>query len=85
MRTYEIEDMALRAIERVEKEQPQEDDRVELKAQWPEDSAYCKTSGKRGLHVYVPFGARYSHDQAKHFAELIAVHSDLRAVPCMDL
>jgi bifunctional non-homologous end joining protein LigD len=33
---------------------------------------YCKTSGKRGLHVYVPFGARHSHDQAKHFAELIA-------------
>jgi bifunctional non-homologous end joining protein LigD len=41
--------------------------------------AYCKTSGKRGLHVYVPFGARYSHDQAKHFAELIArvVHTEL--------
>jgi bifunctional non-homologous end joining protein LigD len=34
--------------------------------------SFCKTSGKRGLHVYVPFGARYSHDQAKHFAELIA-------------
>jgi bifunctional non-homologous end joining protein LigD len=33
---------------------------------------YCKTSGKRGLHVYIPFGARYSHDQAKQFAELIA-------------
>jgi bifunctional non-homologous end joining protein LigD len=32
----------------------------------------CKTSGKRGLHVYVPLGAQYSHDQAKHFAELIA-------------
>ncbi len=34
--------------------------------------ALCKTSGKRGLHVYVPFGARYSHDQAKQLAELIA-------------
>jgi bifunctional non-homologous end joining protein LigD len=34
--------------------------------------SFCKTSGKRGLHVYVPFGARYSHDQAKSFAELIA-------------
>jgi bifunctional non-homologous end joining protein LigD len=32
----------------------------------------CKTSGKRGLHIYVPTGARYSHDQAKLFAELIA-------------
>jgi bifunctional non-homologous end joining protein LigD len=35
----------------------------------------------RGLHVYVPFGARYSHDQAKHFAELVAhiVHAKLPA------
>jgi bifunctional non-homologous end joining protein LigD len=34
--------------------------------------SFCKTSGKRGLHVYVPFGARYHHEQAKQFAELIA-------------
>src|SRR5262249_39054887 len=33
--------------------------------------ARCKTSGKRGLHIYIPFGARHGHDQAKHFAELI--------------
>src|SRR5262249_11482874 len=32
----------------------------------------CKTSGKRGLHIYVPFEAGYSHDHAKYFAELIA-------------
>jgi bifunctional non-homologous end joining protein LigD len=32
----------------------------------------CKTSGKRGLHVYVPLGARYDYDQARQFAELIA-------------
>jgi bifunctional non-homologous end joining protein LigD len=32
----------------------------------------CKTSGKRGLHVCIPFGAAYSHEQAKHFSELIA-------------
>lgn len=40
---------------------------------------YCKTSGKRGLHLYIPFGARYSHDQAKDFALLIArlVHAQL--------
>jgi bifunctional non-homologous end joining protein LigD len=31
----------------------------------------CKTSGKRGLHVVVPFGARYDHDQARQFAELV--------------
>jgi bifunctional non-homologous end joining protein LigD len=35
-------------------------------------ACYCKTSGKRGLHVYVPFGARYGHEQAKQFAYLIA-------------
>jgi bifunctional non-homologous end joining protein LigD len=34
--------------------------------------ALCKTSGKRGLHVVVPLGARYSYEQAKYFAELIA-------------
>src|SRR5262249_32781606 len=34
--------------------------------------SFCKTSGKRGLHIYVPFGAQDSHDHAKYFAELIA-------------
>jgi bifunctional non-homologous end joining protein LigD len=33
---------------------------------------HCKTSGKRGLHVYVPLGARYDYDQAKQFAEIVA-------------
>jgi bifunctional non-homologous end joining protein LigD len=33
---------------------------------------FCKTSGKRGLHVAVPLGARYGFDQAKGFAELVA-------------
>jgi len=34
--------------------------------------SYCKTSGKRGLHVHVPLGARYSYDHARQFAEIIA-------------
>jgi bifunctional non-homologous end joining protein LigD len=40
---------------------------------------YCKTSGKRGLHIYVPFGARYSYEQGSKFAELIVqlVHTRL--------
>jgi bifunctional non-homologous end joining protein LigD len=40
---------------------------------------YCKTSGKRGLHVYIPFGARYRHEQARQFAELLGhiVHQRL--------
>ena len=40
----------------------------------------CKTSGKRGLHVYVPLGARYTHAHAKQFAELIA-HMVQRKLP----
>lgn len=32
----------------------------------------CKTSGKRGLHIAVPLGAKYDYDQAKQFAEIIA-------------
>jgi len=34
---------------------------------------FCKTSGAAGLHVYVPLGAKYSHDQARELAYLIAV------------
>ncbi|HXA00809.1 MAG TPA: non-homologous end-joining DNA ligase, partial [Cytophagaceae bacterium] len=33
---------------------------------------YCKTSGSRGLHVYIPMNAKYDYDQAKNFAHLIA-------------
>lgn len=33
---------------------------------------YCKTSGSRGMHIYVPLHARYTYEQAKHFAQLIA-------------
>ncbi len=42
---------------------------------------YCKTSGKRGLHVYVPLGARYQYEQAKQLAEIVArlVHQELPA------
>jgi bifunctional non-homologous end joining protein LigD len=39
----------------------------------------CKTSGKRGLHVCVPLGARYDYDVARQFAEVLAsiVHRQL--------
>jgi bifunctional non-homologous end joining protein LigD len=32
----------------------------------------CKTSGQRGLHIFVPLGARYTTDQVRQFAELVA-------------
>jgi bifunctional non-homologous end joining protein LigD len=32
----------------------------------------CKTSGKRGLHVLVPLGAKYLYEPVKLFAELLA-------------
>ncbi len=33
--------------------------------------SYIKTSGKKGLHIMVPFEAKYSHDEARLFCELI--------------
>jgi bifunctional non-homologous end joining protein LigD len=37
-------------------------------------TAYCKTSGSTGLHIYIPLGAKYEYEPAKNFAEIIAVH-----------
>jgi bifunctional non-homologous end joining protein LigD len=34
--------------------------------------AYCKTSGATGLHIYIPLGAKYTYDEAKAFAEIMA-------------
>jgi bifunctional non-homologous end joining protein LigD len=33
---------------------------------------FCKTSGATGLHIYIPLGAKYTYDEVKTFAELIA-------------
>lgn len=33
---------------------------------------YCKTSGATGLHLYIPLGAKYTYNEAKTFAEIIA-------------
>ncbi|MDB5232070.1 MAG: ligase, partial [Chitinophagaceae bacterium] len=33
--------------------------------------SYCKTSGSRGLHIYIPLGAKYTYDQSRQFAELL--------------
>ena len=33
---------------------------------------YPKTSGKTGLHIFIPTGARYTYGQLKYFAEILA-------------
>ena len=40
---------------------------------------YCKTSGGRGLHIYIPLHARFTHEQSRSFAEQLAhyLHSEL--------
>jgi bifunctional non-homologous end joining protein LigD len=42
-------------------------------------SSYCKTSGSSGLHIYIPLGAKYTYEQSKEFARVIAtmVHNEL--------
>jgi bifunctional non-homologous end joining protein LigD len=41
--------------------------------------SYPKTSGSRGIHIYIPLGAKYNYEQSKQLAELIAnlVHEEL--------
>lgn len=41
--------------------------------------SYPKTSGSTGLHVYIPLGAKYSYEQSKEFARVIAtmVHEQI--------
>jgi bifunctional non-homologous end joining protein LigD len=41
--------------------------------------SYCKTSGSTGLHIYIPLGAKYSYEQSKEFARVIAtlVHKEI--------
>jgi bifunctional non-homologous end joining protein LigD len=43
-------------------------------------NACCKTSGKTGLHIFIPLGAKYSYGQAREFAHVIArlVHAQTR-------
>lgn len=36
-------------------------------------ACYCKTSGATGLHVYVPMGAKYTYNEVKDFANLVAI------------
>ncbi|MFI5333559.1 MAG: non-homologous end-joining DNA ligase [Chlamydiales bacterium] len=51
-----------------------------------EVASYCKTSGATGLHVTVPLGAKYTYDQVKRFAEVVAmiVHSRLPEITTLE-
>lgn len=40
--------------------------------------AYPKTSGKTGLHIYIPMGAKYTYEQGKNLAHLIALEVNKR-------
>lgn len=44
--------------------------------------SFIKTSGKHGLHIMIPLGAKYDYDQTKQFAEILAkiVYSKLPKV-----
>jgi bifunctional non-homologous end joining protein LigD len=41
--------------------------------------AYCKTSGSTGIHIYIPFEAKYSYEQSKEFGRVLAklIHGQL--------
>jgi bifunctional non-homologous end joining protein LigD len=34
--------------------------------------SYAKTSGSTGIHIYIPLGAKYTYEQSKEFARVIA-------------
>ncbi|HVE61832.1 MAG TPA: DNA ligase D [Chitinophagaceae bacterium] len=44
-------------------------------------TSYPKTSGSTGLHIYIPFGAKYTYEDSKEFGRVIArlVHEQLPA------
>ncbi|MGH7158342.1 MAG: DNA ligase D [Candidatus Saccharimonadales bacterium] len=39
---------------------------------------YPKTSGKTGIHIYIPMGAKYSYEQARNLAHLIVIEVNKR-------
>jgi bifunctional non-homologous end joining protein LigD len=48
--------------------------------------SYCKTSGKTGLHIIIPTGARYDYDTIRHFSHLIVqiVHNKIPEITSLE-
>lgn len=48
--------------------------------------SFCKTSGGRGLHIAIPLQAKYTYEQAKQFALLIAtcIHQQLPDITSLE-
>lgn len=36
--------------------------------------AFCKTSGSRGIHIYIPLDAAYSYEEARNFTKLLCMY-----------
>lgn len=47
---------------------------------------YCKTSGGRGMHIYIPLHAKYSIDQISTFGQLIGtiIHEQLPKITSLE-
>lgn len=47
---------------------------------------FCKTSGGRGLHIYIPLHNRYTFDQVAQFNEIIAlkIHEELPKITSLE-
>jgi bifunctional non-homologous end joining protein LigD len=45
-------------------------------------TAYPKTSGSTGMHIYIPLGAKYTYDQSQMFAKIIVtlVHKQIPGI-----
>jgi bifunctional non-homologous end joining protein LigD len=48
--------------------------------------AWAKTSGSTGIHICIPLGAKYSYDQSRQLAELIAnlVHQEIPSITSIE-
>lgn len=49
-------------------------------------TAFCKTSGASGLHIYIPVNRKYEYDMVRDFALIIAtlVHEQLPAITTLE-